>query len=326
MSLFDSLVQNLTQPVFLFFVLGLILVLLKTGYEYPPQLYKAITLYLLVAIGLHGGIELKKADPGQMALLLGAGFVVNGAIGVVSYFVLRYLGRFGGYDAAAVAGHYGSVSAAAYAAAIGFLGSTNMPYDSFMSALLAAMEIPGVIVALVAAKFVAKAEGEHDDHGWGPLIKEVFASPGALILILGIVIGYIEGHDGLKNQAALFDGLFKGILCLYMIEMGMTTASRLSDVAKAGVFLVVFGLAAPAVFGSLGVVLAKALGVQKGSAVLMGVLTGSSSFIAVPAAVREAIPQASPSLYMAASLGVTFPFVVSVGIPLYAAVAAAVYP
>jgi uncharacterized protein len=324
--MFHSIITNLTQPTVLFFIVGVILVVAKSGYEYPPQLYKSITLYLLFAIGLHGGEQIVKFDPGKMAALMTTGFVTNLAIGIVSFFILLYLVRLPGPDAAAVAGHYGSDSAAAFAAGLGFLTTTQIEYEPFMSALLAVMEIPGVLVAMVIARVVTKPQAGTADQGeghggFGTIIREALFSPSILMLITGTIIGMILGEERLIKTKPLFDDLFPGVLCLYMVEMGMTTAGRMKDVLKVGPKLVIFAALAPVVFGGLGVAIAVAFGLKMGSAVLFGILCGSSSFIAVPAAVRLAIPEANPSIYMTASLGVTFPFVVSLGIPLYLKIA-----
>jgi uncharacterized protein len=345
----DAVQQNLIKPLILFFLLGFAVPLLRIPFTFPKALYQALTLYLLLAIGWHGGHELVALPFASLVDALGflaLGFVTNTLIGVLAYMALRNVTRLRRIDAAAVAGYYGSDSAGTFVTALGVLAAANIAYAPFMPVMLAVMEIPGCLVAPV---LVARArrrgldvdgnaadEPGHDPErlqevGDGPLVsaevlREVLLNPGLYLLFGGIVIGIvagIRGGDPEHGDELLFVTLFQPLLCLFLIQIGITAATRLRDLRTAGTGFVAFGLVAPNLFAFLGLgvahlwALATGQPLEPGTYLLFAVLCGSASYIALPAIQDLAFREASPTLPLAASLGLTFTWNVTLGIPLY---------
>lgn len=434
--------HNLFKPLLLFFYMGFLIPILRVSFEFPYVIYQGLTLYLLIAIGWHGGEELASLSISSLQEALGfmaVGFATNFLIGVTAYLWLRKMTELRRIDAATVAGYYGSDSAGTFVTCVGVLSAAGIAFQAYMPVMLAVMEIPGCLVALYlvsrlrrqgidangnawdepdyagtsaaessaahggssqvrytrvtaastahsrvsshddsladghdyAATAVAEAEepssrkhrqSDHHGHGnHGPgdsgaeleaelalekiegepvrrghgqkrspfsteLLHEVFLNPGIYLLFGGIAIGFISRLQGDKVTApddSLFITLFQGILCLFLLEMGITASKRLKDLKKAGWKFILFGILAPNVFATIGITVAHlygmAIGVQfdVGTYVLFAVLCGAASYIAVPAVQRLAIPEASPTLPLAAALGLTFSYNVTIGIPLY---------
>jgi hypothetical protein len=311
-TILDLVRLNLLSPMVLAFVLGGIATLVRSDLKFPEELYIGLSIYLLLAIGLKGGAALSETPfpvilwPALATLALGLG------IPIVAYVILRRLGRFEIADAAALAAHYGSVSAVTFAAVQTFLEALKVPYEGFTPTLVALLEVPAIIVALLIAR-VAMGQGGN----WGELIHELLAGKSILLLLGGLVIGFLAGQAGLKQVAPLFVDPFKGVLTLFLLEMGMVAARRLGDLRKVGMFLVAFGILMPIASGIAGIWLGRLTGLSPGGAVVLGTLAASASYIAAPAAVRIALPQANPSYYLTASLAITFPFNLAIGIPLY---------
>ncbi len=305
-------VENLMSPMVLAFVLGIVAAAARADIAFPKGLSDAMSAYLLLAIGWKGGTAL--ADSSFTAIIGPA--LVTLAIGVVTpvvaFAVLRRL-SFGRTDAAAIAAHYGSVSAVTFAAALTFLQAAGYEPEGFMATLLALLEVPGIVVALVLAQGAAAS----------PLsaTREALLGKGVVLLLGGIVLGALASEPGATQVSPFFDGLFFGVLTLFLLDLGIVAAKRARDLRSAGWRLVAFALVFPVVFGSLGVVLGTMTGLSIGGAALLGTMAGSSSYIAATAAVRASLPEASPSLYLGASLGVTFPFNLTIGIPLYTGLA-----
>ncbi|RIH81698.1 Na+-dependent bicarbonate transporter superfamily protein [Calidithermus terrae] len=303
---------NLLSPMVLAFALGIVATLSRSDLKIPEALYTALSIYLLLAIGLKGGAELSitpLAAFWRPALVtLGLGVVTP----LLAYAVLRRLGRFDVADAAAIAAHYGSVSAVTFIAALTFLQTAGIPYEGFMPTLVAILEVPAIVIALLIAR--QRLGGAET---LGEAIREVFSGKSILLLVGGLAIGFFSGKPGLEQVAPLFVEPFKGALVLFLLEMGMVAAKRLRDLRKAGGFLVAFGLLMPVLQGALGVGLGTWAGLSLGGATVLGTMAASASYIAAPAAVRIALPQANPSYYLTAALGITFPFNLTLGIPLY---------
>lgn len=419
-DLFTNFKKNLFKPLLLFFYLGFAITLLHVPFEFPQPLYQGLTMYLLVAIGWHGGEELaclNGSSLAQAAMFMCVGFITNLVVGLLAYAALRiFVPKLRRVDAAAVAGHYGSDSAGTFVTALGVLQVASIAFAAYMPVMLAVMEIPGCLVALfLAARLRARgmdAQGyaveeaswhhpksiEHNekfsqvattqlsaaevlaekpasearlvtvvsepvavgvanggssaatisrsavlDHAhpktasltWlnPDIMREIFLNPGLFLLIGGISIGYIARLQGPSITAphdSLFVTLFQGMLCLFLLEMGMTAAKRVRDLKTAGTRFILFGLLAPNFFACFGIAVTSlfshitGMPFQLGTYVLFAVLCGSSSYIAVPAIQRLAIPEASPTLPLAASLGLTFTYNVTIGIPLYLAISEAV--
>jgi uncharacterized protein len=307
---------NLLSPVVLAFALGVLATLVRSDLKFPDELYTALSIYLLLAIGLKGGSALAETPIDQFIWPALATFGLGVGVPLWSYLVLRRLGRFGIADSAAIAAHYGSVSVVTFIASLSFLEAVRVPAEGFMPTLVAVLEVPAIIIALLLARMNLGGRGS-----WGEVIHEVMAGKSVLLLLGGLAIGYLSGPAGLAKVAPLFVDLFQGVLALFLLEMGMVAARRLRDLAKVGAFLLGFGILMPIVHGAVGVWLGALSGLSLGGSTILGVLSASASYIAAPAAVRIALPEANPSYYLTSSLAITFPFNLTIGIPLYYAIA-----
>ncbi|RAV02472.1 sodium-dependent bicarbonate transport family permease [Mycolicibacter senuensis] len=398
LEFWHNFTHNLFKPLLLFFYMGFLIPVLKVQFEFPYALYQGLTLYLLLAIGWRGGQELATIDGSSIGSVLGfivVGFLTNLIIGFVAYGMLSRTTRMRRVDRATVAGYYGSDSAGTFATCLGVLAALDIAFDAYMPVMLAIMEIPGCIVALLlvarlrergmdplgnmpdepgynpqarpelvtAAQLSAPqpvtarqldAEEElhvslekraHPDPAVAdpvpaapapvsaPLLREVLLNPGLYLLFGGIIIGFISRLQGpavIADADHVFVTAFQGILGLFLLEMGMTASRKLKDLRAAGRGLIVFGLLAPNLFATAGILIihtyAQLTGThfEMGSYALFAVLCGAASYIAVPAVQRIAIPEASPTVPLAASLGLTFSYNVTIGIPLYLQIAHAV--
>jgi hypothetical protein len=314
----DALQANLLSPMVLAFALGVLATLLRSDLKVPDALYDSLAIYLLLAIGLKGGVALSAARLAEVALPALLTLALGAATPVWCFAILRKLGGFDRVNAAAVAAHYGSVSAVTFIACLAFLQEIGQPYEGFVPALVALLEVPGIVVALLLARRGGEAH-------WGQTVRELLTGKSVVLLTGGLAIGWVSGREGFSHVAPLFEGLFKGALVLFLLEMGLVTARRFRDLRRMGPFLVGFGLVMPVLHAALGVGLGTLAGLSAGGATVLGVLAASASYIAAPAAVRIALPEASPSLYLTAALAVTFPFNLAVGIPLAHAMARLVH-
>ena len=314
----DLAAANLLSPLLLCFALGAVAVLLRSDLRVPEPVFNALSIYLMLAIGLKGGVELSRLPlssfllPGLAAVGLGV------AIPLWCYALLRRVGRFGAADAAAIAAHYGSVSAVTFVAAIAYLDAAGTPYEGYAPALLAIMEVPGIVVAFA----LARAGGALGGGGSaGEAVREILSGKSVLLLAGGLLIGAVVGEAGYARVKPVFSDLFQGALCLFLLELGILAAGRLGDFRRVGPFLAAFAVAMPVLHGALGVAVGHAIGLSVGGMTVLGTLAASASYIAAPAAVRLALPQANPGYYLTASLAITFPFNLTLGLPLYNAVA-----
>lgn len=335
MELLDSLLPSLFSPMVLAFLLGIVATLVRSDLKVPEPLYAALTIYLLFAIGLKGGAKLDGVALADFAAPAGAALALCLAIPLWSFALLRRVGRLGAADAGAIAAHYGSVSVVTFGAAVAFLESRQVAAEGFLPALLAVMEIPGILVALLLAQLATRAGAAlpvpaccsalvaptWNGPAWGKLLHELFTSKGIFLLIGGLVIGLLSGRRGYEQVGPFFDVPFRGVLTLFLLEIGLMTGRRLSDLRHAGAFLAAFALVMPLLHGLLGVWLGRQVGLSLGGATVLGTLAASASYIAAPAAVRVALPEANPALYLTASLAITFPFNIVLGIPAYFAFA-----
>jgi hypothetical protein len=299
------------DPIILFFLLGLAAGLLKSELRLPQAVYDFVSILLLLSIGLKGGIELQKQPFLELAPDVLATLMIGLLMPLVAFPVLRKFGRFARADAASIAAHYGSVSVGTYAVAVAWLATREIGYEPHLPLLLVVLEIPAILVGIVLAR------GLRDDTRWGEVAHEVFLGKGIVLLIGGLLIGWLSDPQGLKSIEPLFMDLFKGILAIFLLEMGLIAAARAGSLRRYGLFLIGFGIAMP-LFGSVvGALTGWLLGLSPGGTMLMAVLAASASYIAVPAAMRISVPEANPTLSLTASLGITFPFNVLVGIPVY---------
>ncbi len=314
MSGFDVLLTNLLSPIVLAFALGAIAGALRSELELPDPVLKLISIYLLFSIGITGGRELAKVELADISALLAvtAGLVV--AIPVVSFIVLRRVGGFDAANAAAVAAHYGSVSTATFFASLSFARAMNTPAEGYMPAVVAMMEW-GVIVALFLARWsMGKESGNLSGRA---LFLDTIRGRGILLLTGGMAIGALIGEQGYRQIAPFYEQLFRGFLMLFLLEMGMTAVRQIKGFTQVGWFMSGFAIISPLVWGVTGVTLGWSIGLSVGGAFVLGAVCASASFIDAPAACRAALPQANPGIYLTSSLGVTLPFNLLVGIPLY---------
>jgi uncharacterized protein len=401
LEFWENFRHNLFKPLLLFFYLGFFIPILKVQFEFPYVIYQAVTMYLLLAIGWHGGEELATIHVASIGNIVGfivLGFLLNFLIGLLAYLLLTRMTKMRRIDRATVAGYYGSDSAGTFATCVGVLATVGMAFNGFMPVMLAVMEIPGCMVALYLATRLRQrgmdalgnmpdepgyrqparlgpgaasrpARGQDLDNeselaieeetklalelqahrnngadeddtkttrvGTVKLLREVLLNPGLYLLFGGIVIGLVSRLQGPKvvhDNDHVFVAAFQGVLCLFLLEMGMTASRRLKDLKRAGPGFIAFGLLAPNLFATLGIITAHAYAhlmhaqFKPGTYILFAVLCGAASYIAVPAVQRLAIPEASPTLPLAASLGLTFSYNVTIGIPVYIEISRAVTP
>lgn len=293
-----------------FFALGVLGSLLKSGLRLPAAVFETLSIYLLLAIGLKGGVEIAASTaPGLwrdalLAVALGA------LIPLLVYPLFRF--RFQRPDAASLAAHFGSVSIVTFAVASTVLVGKGIDFEGHMALLAALMEAPALLVGTLLARL-----GGPQKPDWGKLLHEVGANKSVLLLAGGIAIGWLAGPQGVAPIAPVFVGLFKGALCLFLLEMGLLAADRLPELKKAGAFLIGCGIALPPALAAVGWATAQAMGLSPGGTVLLMTLAASASYIAAPTAMRIAVPEANPALGIAVALAITFPFNLLLGIPLY---------
>lgn len=320
----DALVQNLLSPLVLAFVLGVVAALVRSDLRLPDGLYASLSLYLLLAIGLKGGVALSKTPASEVVLpalgTLGLGVVTP----VLAFTVLLRL-RFSRIDAGAIAAHYGSVSAVTFIAALAYVSLAGHPAEGFMPALVALLEVPAIVVGLLLATGTAardaslSSDGDAPEASWRTALHEVLVGRSIVLLVGGLLIGLVAGERGFAPVEPFFVGGFQGALTLFLLDMGLATAARLRDLKAVGGRLVGFAIAIPIVHGLLGVAVGHACGLGVGGAAVLGAMAASASYIAAPAAVRLALPEASPTLSLTGALGITFPFNLTLGLPLYLA-------
>ncbi len=299
------------DPVILFFLFGLTAGLLRSELKLPAALYESLSVFLLLAIGLKGGQGLATQPLAPLIPQIGAVILLGAMQTLIGFAALRSLGRFGRADAAATAAHYGSVSVATFAVAVAWLGARGIDFEPQMSILLAIMEIPAILVGIVLARGVRR------DTDWRALGHEAFLGKGVTLLLGGMAIGWAAGPEGLAPITGLFFDLFKGVLALFLLEMGLIVSRQVGELKRRGIFLVVFGLGMPLLSALLGLATGLLLDLSVGGLTLLATLAASASYIAVPAAMRIAVPEANPAISLAGALGVTFPFNILAGIPLY---------
>jgi hypothetical protein len=302
------------DPVVLFFIFGLCAGLLKSELKLPPALYETLSIVLLLAIGLHGGVELAEQASlqllGQAVLVLGLGVVLP----VLAFGVLRGLG-FDRVNAAAVAAHYGSVSAGTFAVVVAFMLARGIEFESYMPLFVAILEIPAILVGILLAKGLAR------DTDWRELGREIFLGKSIMLLLGGLIIGAVAGKEAIKPLEPLYTSMFKPVLAFFLLEMGLIASGQLGALRQFGLRLLGFALLMPLLGALIGALLARLMGLSLGGTAVLATLAASASYIAVPAAMRLAVPEANPSLSLTASLGISFPFNILIGIPLYLALA-----
>lgn len=299
------------DPVVLFFVLGVLAGLLRSDLKIPASIYEALSIFILLAIGLKGGVKLSEYPVGEV---IGKGIVViamGALIPLIAFPILRHLGRMSRADSASIAAHYGSISAVTFSVAIALLEREMIDYEGYAVVFMVLLEMPALVVGVILARH---GQGE---VRWGKLLHEVFFGKSIYLLIGGLTIGYVAGHEGIKPLDKLFFDLFKGVLALFLLEMGLVASSRIAALREYGAFLAGFAVLMPIISATLGTVTGWMLGLSVGGTFLLATLFASASYIAAPAAMRIAVPEANPALSIGASLGMTFPFNIFLGLPIY---------
>ena len=308
----DQLSTTLLSAPVLFFVLGALAAAARSDLTIPETIAKGLSLYLMVAIGLKGGVEVAKAGIGpDLLAALATGIVLSAAIPFLVAPVLMRVGRIDRTNAGAVAAHYGSVSVVTFVTASQVYGNSGFAIAGFMVAVLAAMETPAILSGLLIARRGGGTIFSRD------LMREVLFNGSVVLLVGSFVIGILIGPDGFEPISPLFQAGFTGVLCLFLLDMGLIAMRRILQTRALTLRLAALGVAFPLVNGTLGVLAGTLIGLDAPSAAALGVLAGSASYIAVPAAMRLSLPQADAGLYLALSLGVTFPFNIVLGIPLF---------
>lgn len=310
-----------TSPVILFFVLGMIAAAARSDLAIPEPFAKAMSIYLMIAIGLKGGVAVAKSGIGiEIATAIVAGACLSFLIPFYVAAILRRVGKLEAVNAGAVAAHYGSVSVVTFVTAGEILALQAMPIPGYMVAVLAVMETPAILSGLLLARRGLSGDARSADSGdeRGELVREVFLNASVVLLIGSFLIGIIAGPGGFSEVQPVFDTGFKGVLCLFLLDMGLLAARRLRESRSLTWRLAFLAIAFPLVNGTLGTVIGVTLGFDPGSAAALGILCASASYIAVPAAMRMALPQADPGIYLAMSLSITFPFNILFGIGLIA--------
>ncbi|ACA60460.1 protein of unknown function DUF897 [Candidatus Desulforudis audaxviator MP104C] len=320
-DMFEVALANLTSPVILFFGLGVLIALAKAKVEFPSSISEFITIYLLIAIGFKGGVSIAEAGlTADMALVVLGAVLLCAVIPVYSFIILWRIGKLKTDDAAAIAGHYGSISVVTFLAGTAFLSLMAVNYEGFMYGLPAIMELPGIVAVLILVSWIKeknRSDSTQARSTLGRTVRKVVLSKSVVLLLGGLLVGYIAGPRGMAGVEIFFQGIFLGILCLFMLEMGTIAGDRLADLRKTGWFLVLFGIVMPPVNALWGLAVGVMTDLSVGGTALLAVLAASCSYIVAPAAMRLALPKANPALYLGVSVGVTLPFNLLVGIPLY---------
>jgi hypothetical protein len=316
-----SALQTLTSPVVLFFVLGLLAAFARSDLAVPEAIAKGMSLYLMAAIGLKGGVAVSASGiDGTVIAALATGIALGFALPFIAFPILKGFGRLDQLNAGAVAAHYGSVSVVTFVTAVEILEFQSRPAGGFMVAVMAAMETPAILSGLL----LARGLGSKSDQSTGEMLHEVFFNASVVLLLGAFIIGMIGGAEGFSEVSPFFEAGFKGVLCLFLLDMGLIAARRILASSALTWRLVVIAIALPLVNGVAGASLGTLIGLDAGSAAALGVLAASASYIAVPAAMRLALPEADPGIYLTMSLSITFPFNILINISLISAFAAAI--
>ncbi len=335
MEILELIQSNLLTPIVLFFIFGVIAARIKSDLKIPDAISEFLPIYLLAAIGLHGGIEMRNTGfetmlvPMLVAIGLSLLFTLN------HYQILRRLGKFNIFDSYALASTYGAVGAVTFSVGLSFLKNQGVTSEGFLAAVLAVLEPVAFIMAIFLTNMAVAKQIKAKKKSFGELkeseiemglsetktnLKQVLhesITGKAIVILLGsIIIGYMIGEEGFSSISIVFDELFTGAIVIFLIEMGIIAGQRLDDIKKVGVFLIAFSIIMPTFNGIVGVLVATVMGLSLGGSVMFGLLLASASFIAAPAVLRHAIPQAKPSLYITSALGITFPFNIIVLLPI----------
>jgi len=319
----ELVVSNLLNPPILFFLLGLLAVAARSDLDLPPPIPRLLSLYLLLSIGFKGGVALSQNGNGQAVWVLVAAMLMSALTPLYMFSILRR--KLDRPNAAALAATYASVSAVTFITASAFLDQIGQPHSGFMVAGLALMEWPAIIVGVALARWGSRPAEGRVALSVGEVLRESLFNGSVLLLVGSLLIGWLTGQRSAASLKPFTEGIFNGALSLFLLDMGIVAARRMSILRPLGVFLLVFAVGLPLVNAAMGLTLARLIGVVPGDALLFVALCASASYIAAPAAMRQAVPEADPAVYVTLALGVTFPFNVTLGIPLYMSVIQAIW-
>jgi len=333
MDVLELVQANLLTPVVLFFIFGVIAARIKSDLKMPDAISEFLPIYLLAAIGLHGGLEMRKTGFESMLIPLLVAVSLSIIMTLYHYQILRRLGKFNIFDSYALASTYGAVGAVTFSVGLSFLKNQGITSEGYITAILATLEPIAFILAIFLTNMAVTKEKQikkqtftdntdtldintHQETKLFQVLRESITGKAIVILLGSICIGYAIDIDGFTPIKIVFEDLFIGAIVIFLIEMGIIAGHRLDDIKKGGVFLIGFALAMPTINGIIGVVMATYLGLSIGGAVMYGLLFASASFIAAPAVLRHTIPQAKPSLYITSALGITFPYIIMILLPV----------
>jgi len=335
MDILQLIQANLLTPIILFFLFGIIAARIKSDLKIPNAISEFLPIYLLAAIGLHGGIEMRNTGFENMLIPMFVAIGLSLLFTLNHYQILKRLGKFNLFDSYALASTYGAVGAVHFSVGLSFLKNQGVTSEGYIAAILAVLEPLAFILAIfmtnmaVSKQIKAKRKSFGDDQSTdidvglsetktklSKVLHESITGKAIVILLGSIVIGYIIGEEGFEPIKIVFDEMFTGAIVIFMIEMGIIAGQRLGDIKKVGIFLTAFAILIPTFNGIIGVLVSTAIGLSLGGSVMFGLLLASASFIAAPAVLRQAIPQAKPSLYITSALGITFPYNIIVTLPL----------
>ena len=315
----ETAIQTFTSPVVLFFVLGLLAAFVRSDLTIPEPIAKAMSLYLMAAIGLKGGVAVAKTGIDATVLsALGTGIAAGFILPFFAYAVLKSFGKLDRINSGAVAAHYGSISVVTFVTAVEILTGQSREPGGYMVAVMAAMAAPAILSGLLLARGMGSSGGTQST---GDMLHEVFTNSSIVLLLGAFAIGMAAGTQGFEDVSPFFEAGFKGVLCLFLLDMGLIAARRMMDSRAVTWRLAAIAIFLPVVNGAVGTLLGAGIGLDAGSAAVLGVLCASASYIAVPAAMRLALPEADPGIYLTMSLSITFPFNVLINIGLISAFA-----
>lgn len=321
MTLIDFILTNLLNPGIMCFILGIIATLSHSNLSIDTKIFDTIAIYLLLAIGIKGGMKISHTNIVDMILPIFATLAVAFTTTIIAYSLLKYVGKIDYLNAASLAAHHGSVSVVTFMAATGYLSAYSVDFEPYMTALVAILEIPSIVIALIIVNM---------RHRTGLkrmpiiIIKSLFTKS-ILLLVGGLFIGIIVREAHQHDLKVFFEMPFKGVLCLFLLQMGVTTAKNWGELKSVGIFLVVFNILIPVPFALIGIIFGKLAGLSVGGATLLGVMAASSSYIAVPAAMKASLPEANQSLPLISTLGINVPFNIVIGITIYYYLAQKIY-
>lgn len=310
--------QNLATPMILFFVLGFISTIIKSDIEIPQAISKALAIYFMIAIGFKGGVEISKTGIDASLYNSIINSVLIGVITpVIAFLILKYIGKIDNINSGAISAHYGSVSVVTFVTAISFLNSKSIEFSGYMAGMMALMESPAIFVSILLVRIFSSHKITTLKSNYIDLLRESLFNSSIVLLFGSLVIGTIVGQKGMVSVKPFLVDPFNGVLTLFLLDMGMIAGQRINEFKKVGIFLASFAIVMPIINAISTIFLCSFFEFSLGDTLLFSVLAASSSYIAAPAAVRIALPQANPAYYITMSLAITFPFNIMFGIPLY---------